>query len=98
MAIERPVVLIVEDDFLIRMDAVGMIEAAGFETLEAGDAEQAIAILTARPDIHVFTDIQMRGSMDGLKLAHFVRDRWPPIIILATSGHIRLEGRTCETC
>lgn len=93
VAIKRPVVLIVEDDFLIRMDAVEMIEAAGFDTLEAGDADEAIAILTARPDIHVvFTDIQMPGSMDGLKLAHFVRDRWPPIKILATSGRVRLEG------
>lgn len=92
-AIKRAVVLIVEDDFLIRMDAIEMIETAGFDTLEAADADQAIAILTARPDIHlVFTDIQMPGSMNGLKLAHFVRDRWPPIKLIATSGHIRPEG------
>ena len=90
---KRPVVLIVEDDVLIRMDAMEMIERAGFDTLEAAHAEQAIAILTTRPDIHVvFTDIQMPGSMDGLKLAHFIRDRWPPIKLIATSGHIRPEG------
>ena len=75
------------------MDAMEMIEAAGFDALEAADADEAIAILTNRPDIRVvFTDIQMPGSMDGLKLAHFVRDRWPPIQIIATSGHIRPEG------
>jgi CheY-like chemotaxis protein len=89
----RPVVLIVEDDLMIRMDAIEMIESAGFDTLEAANADEAIAILGARPEIHVvFTDIQMPGSMDGLKLAHFVRDRWPPIKIIATSGHRRVEG------
>ena len=69
-----------------------MLESAGFEVIQAGDADEAIAILSARSDIHVvFTDIQMPGSMDGLKLARFVRDRWPPIKIVATSGHVRLE-------
>ena len=89
----RPVVLIVEDEPLIRMDTMEMIERAGFDTLEAADADEAIAILTARPDIHVlFTDIQMPGSMDGLRLAHFVRERWPPIKIIATSAHLRVDG------
>src|SRR5258708_34375486 len=86
---KRPVVLIVEDEFLLRMDAVDMIAAAGFEVLEAGNADEAIEILEARRDITVvFTDIQMPGSMDGLKLARAVRGRWPPIKILATSGHV----------
>jgi CheY-like chemotaxis protein len=63
-----------------------------FEVIQAGNADEAIAILKARPDIHVvFTDIQMPGSMDGLKLARFVRDRWPPIKIVATSGHVPVE-------
>jgi CheY-like chemotaxis protein len=85
---KRPVVLIVEDELLIRMNAVEMVESAGFEVVEAGDADEAIAILHARPEIHVvFTDIQMPGSMDGLKLARFVRDRWPPIKLIATSGN-----------
>jgi CheY-like chemotaxis protein len=87
----RPVVLIVEDDFLLRMDAADMIKAAGFEVIEAGNADQAIDVLEARRDITVvFTDIQMPGSMDGLKLAHAVRGRWPPIKIIATSGHVRV--------
>jgi CheY-like chemotaxis protein len=85
----RPVVLIVEDEFLLRMDAVDMIEAAGFDALEAANADEAIAILESRLDITVvFTDIQMPGSMDGLKLARAVRGRWPPIKIIATSGQI----------
>jgi len=86
---KRPVVLIVEDEFLLRMDAAGIIAAAGFEVLEAGNADEAIEILEARRDITVvFTDIQMPGSMDGLKLARAVRGRWPPIKIVATSGRL----------
>jgi len=90
----RPVVLIVEDEFLLRMDAVDMIEAAGFEAVEAANADLAIEILEARSDITViFTDIQMPGSMDGLKLARAVRGRWPPIKIVATSGHVHVSER-----
>src|ERR1700736_985723 len=88
----RPVVLIVEDEFLLRMDAIDMIAAAGFETVEASNADEAIEILEARTDITVvFTDIQMPGSMDGLKLARAVRGRWPPIKIVATSGHVHVS-------
>jgi two-component system, response regulator PdtaR len=84
---KRPIVLIVEDEFLLRMSAVAMIEDAGFEVLQAGDADEAITMLESRSDIRlVFTDIQMPGSMDGLKLAAAVKGRWPPIKIIATSG------------
>ena len=86
---KRPVVLIVEDELLLRMNALDVIEAAGFEVVEAANADEAIEILEARRDIGVvFTDIQMPGSMDGLKLVRAVRGRWPPIKIVATSGHI----------
>jgi CheY-like chemotaxis protein len=92
MARLSPVVLIVEDEFLLRMDSAAMLESAGFEVIQAGDADEAISILSARSDIHVvFTDVQMPGSMDGLKLARFVRNRWPPIKIIATSGHAHVE-------
>ena len=85
----KPVVLVVEDEFLLRMDSVEILEDEGFEVIPAANADEAIAVLSARSDIHlVFTDIQMPGSMDGLKLARFVRNRWPPIKIVATSGHV----------
>ncbi len=88
---KRPVVLVVEDEAFIRINAVDMIQSAGFDVLEAHSADAAIAILEARDDIRVvFTDIQMPGSMDGLKLAHAVRGRWPPIEIIATSGHVNI--------
>jgi two-component system, response regulator PdtaR len=84
---KKPVVLIVEDEFLIRMDAVDMVRAAGFDVVEAENADEAILILERRSDITVvFTDIQMPGSMDGVKLAAAIRGRWPPIKIVATSG------------
>jgi CheY-like chemotaxis protein len=67
------------------------IEAAGFDVIEAADADEAITILELRSDIRlIFTDIHMPGSMDGTKLAHFVKNRWPPIKIIATSGHAKI--------
>jgi CheY-like chemotaxis protein len=87
---KRAVILIVEDELLIRLNAVEMIEEA-FEVVEAASADEAIAVLEGRLDITVvFTDIQMPGSMDGLKLAAAVRHRWPPIKIVATSGQVKL--------
>ena len=84
-----PVVLVVEDDYLIRLNAVELIENAGFDVIEATDADQAIEFLLARNDIRVvFTDVDMPGSMDGLKLAAAVRNRWPPIEIIVTSGKV----------
>jgi CheY-like chemotaxis protein len=85
------VVLIVEDEMLLRMRAAEMVEDAGFTSVEAVDADEAIAILEARSDIALlFTDIQMPGSMDGLRLAHSVRERWPPIKIILASGQLKL--------
>jgi two-component system, response regulator PdtaR len=90
-ASKRPVVLIVEDETLVRLNAIEMIEADGFDVIEATCADQAISILEQRSDIRlIFTDIDMPGSMDGLKLAHFVKGRWPPIKIIATSGHAKI--------
>ena len=83
-------VLIVEDDYLVRQNAVFLLEEAGFDTLEAACADEAIALLEARQDIRiVFTDINMPGSMDGLALAQAVRRRWPPVELVLTSGYAR---------
>jgi two-component system, response regulator PdtaR len=87
----RPHVLVVEDEFFSRLHAVNLVEAAGYKAIEASNADEAIAILESRKDIRiVFTDIDMPGSMDGLKLARAVRDRWPPIELILTSGHFDL--------
>ncbi|OYU91616.1 MAG: hypothetical protein CFE29_01680 [Bradyrhizobiaceae bacterium PARB1] len=85
----RKVVLVVEDEPILRMTAVDMVEDAGFEAVEAADATEAIRILERRLDIRiVFTDIDMPRGIDGMKLAALIRDRWPPIEIILTSGHI----------
>jgi CheY-like chemotaxis protein len=87
------VVLVVEDEMLLRMRAVDMVEDAGFTPVEAVDADEAVAILEARSDIALlFTDIQMPGSIDGLKLAHAVHKRWPPIKIILVSGQLKLAN------
>jgi two-component system, response regulator PdtaR len=92
-AAKRPVVLVVEDDLLIRLHATQIVEGAGFDVIEASNADEAIAILEVRSDITVlFTDIQMPGSMDGLKLAAAVKGRWPPIKIVATSGLVDVRS------
>jgi CheY-like chemotaxis protein len=87
------VVLVVEDEMLLRMRAVDMVEDAGFTSVEALDADEAVAILESRSDIALlFTDIQMPGSMDGLRLAHAVHERWPPIKIILVSGQLKLAN------
>jgi CheY-like chemotaxis protein len=84
---KRPVVLIVESEALIRMSAVHMVQDAGFSSLDVSNADDAIEVLEKRRDVRaVFTDINMTGSMDGLKLAHAIRGRWPPIHLIVTSG------------
>ncbi|CAM5467275.1 Sensor kinase CckA [Frigidibacter albus] len=88
----KPVVLVVEDSPIIRMGAVDLVLLAGYEALEARDADEAIRILESRADIDlVFTDVQMPGTMDGLKLSHYIRDRWPPVKLIVASGNAILE-------
>jgi two-component sensor histidine kinase/CheY-like chemotaxis protein len=85
----KPVVLIVEDEMMLRMRAVDIVEDAGFTPLEAVNADDALALLESRSDIELlFTDIQMPGSINGLKLAHAVHERWPSIKIILVSGQV----------
>jgi two-component system, response regulator PdtaR len=91
---QRIAVLVVEDEALIRMTIVNELEDAGFEVFEAAHAAAAIEILMANLSIRVmFTDIDMPGGMDGLKLATAVRDRWPPIKIIVTSGYQTIDTK-----
>jgi two-component sensor histidine kinase len=84
-------VLVVEDEMVLRMRAVDIVEDAGFTAVEAISADEALAILEARSDISLlFSDIQMPGTIDGLKLAHAVHDRWPGIKIILVSGQVKL--------
>ena len=89
---DRIKVLIVEDEPLVRMAIADHLSDAGYEAIEAGDADEAIRIIEATDGIRlIFTDVDMPGSMDGLKLAAAVANRWPPIRIIITSGHRLVE-------
>ncbi|WP_244479364.1 response regulator [Rhizobium sp. Leaf384] len=83
-------ILVVEDEILIRMDAVDYLSDEGFQVLEAGSADEALLVLESRGDIDfVFSDINMPGSLDGLALCRSVAERWPWIGVIITSGMMR---------
>lgn len=87
--VPTPIVLVVEDEMVLRMRAVDIVVDAGFVAVEAVGADEALQILESRDDISLlFTDIQMPGSIDGLRLAHATHRRWPHIKIILVSGQI----------
>jgi CheY-like chemotaxis protein len=82
-------ILLVEDEPLIRLGLASLVEEAGYDVIEAANAGEAIRMLEANRDVRlVVTDVDMPGGMDGVRLAHFVRDRWPPIHIIVISGKV----------
>jgi CheY-like chemotaxis protein len=86
------VVLIVQEELVIRMDVVEAFETGGFKIFEADTAENGIDFLQREPTIRVvFTDVDLPGTMDGLTLAHYVRHRWPPTILLVGSARAVLD-------
>ena len=88
----EPLVLVVEDEPLLRLNAVAMLEDAGYATLQAGSADTAIEQLEANDAIRaVFTDVDLPGGMNGIRLAAVIRDRWPPVGLIVTSGHVAVE-------
>lgn len=69
------------------MGAVDLVRSAGYVALDVANADEAIRVLESRDDIDlVFTDVQMPGTMDGVKLSHYIRDRWPPVKLIIASG------------
>jgi CheY-like chemotaxis protein len=82
-------ILVVEDEPLIRLGLASAVEDAGYAVIEAINADDAIRKLETEGDVRlVVTDVDMPGSMDGIRLAHYVRNRWPPIHLLVISGKI----------
>lgn len=89
----RAVILLVEDEPMVRLVGADLLEDAGFEVVEAADGDEALSILETRPDVRVlFTDINMPGSLDGLELARVVHERWPQVQLLVTSGRFQLRS------
>jgi CheY-like chemotaxis protein len=85
-------ILVVEDEPLIRLGLVSLVEEAGFAVAEAANADQAIRAIEANPDVRVvITDVDMPGGMDGVRLANFIRNRWPPIQLIVISGKVGVK-------
>ena len=80
-------ILIVEDELWLSLDISEALEDEGYDVITVANADDAIKVLESRNDVHtIFTDIDLPGSVDGLKLAAAVRDRWPPVNIIVTTG------------
>ena len=92
-----PSILIVEDEHQLRYDTMDFLEQAGFRTLEAANADEALLLLRRNAVDTLFTDIDMPGSIDGLELVKAVRSLWPATRIIVTSGLVRLSHRDFET-
>ncbi len=85
-------VLIVEDEPLIRLGLATAVEEAGYDVVEAANASEALRRLEADQDIRLLlTDVDMPGGMDGIALAHCVRDRWPPVRLIVISGKVGVK-------
>jgi CheY-like chemotaxis protein len=87
---EAPVVLLVEDEALIRLVACDTLAEAGFRTIEACSGDEALTLLEAKPNaVALVTDVKMPGSLDGFGLAHLVASRWPEMGIVVVSSVAR---------
>jgi len=87
--LNRPVVLLVEDELLVRLTQVEILREAEFWVVEAQDADEAFDLLKKRTDINVvLTDVNMPGSIDGFEFARLVRQGWPDVGVLVISGKV----------
>jgi CheY-like chemotaxis protein len=85
--LNQPVVLLVEDEFLVRQTLVDILREAEFWVVEAQDADEAFELLRSRADVAaVLTDVKMPGSMNGFEFAHLVRQGWPEVGVVVISG------------
>lgn len=98
--LRRPRVLVVEDEALVRLDLARALSESGFDVIEVGNADDALAVLSASTEVAVMiTDVELFGSVDGVNLAWAVRRRWPPIHIIVVSGRHRVwELELPERC
>jgi CheY-like chemotaxis protein len=91
-----PVVLVVEDDVLLRLVTADSLREAGFEVLEAANSAEAVQVLDCIPVDALFSDIDMPGKMDGLAVAQWMRQRRLDTKIILTSGVARALGGAGE--
>ena len=87
MSVDRPLVLVVDDEAFIRIMLVDLLEDAGMDVVEAGTADEALQVLEQAPGVRVvLTDVEMPGRLNGIDLACVARERWPHIDLLVMSG------------
>ena len=90
--VNDPVVVVVDDEAVLRLHAADLLESAGYRVVEAADATTALTILEERQDVRLlFTDVQMPGPIDGMDLAREVHQRWPDVMLVVTSGDLDLH-------
>ena len=81
-------ILVVEDDLIVRMTIAEYLRDEGYDVIEAGTADEALAVLQKGTHVDVvFTDVRMPGSIDGCELARQVRVHWPNLPVILTSGY-----------
>ena len=84
-----PLVLVVEDEFLLRDVTAEYLVDCGFSVLQAANADEAVGLLQSNREVGaVFSDVQMPGSMNGLGLAHWITETLPEVKVLLTSGQV----------
>lgn len=89
---KSPIVLVAEDEAMVRQLSVDELEYAGYRVIEAADAGQALAILEAGVRVDVlFTDVNMPGEIDGMGLVRVVHQRWPDVGLIVTSGQVEID-------
>jgi CheY-like chemotaxis protein len=94
-----PIVLVVEDDVLVRNVVAAYLRECGFDVIEANGADEAIRVLQAGVQVDIlFSDIQMPGSMDGFGLAQWVRRERPWLKVILTSGAARTAKDAGDLC
>lgn len=85
-------IMVVEDEPLIRLGLVSAIEEAGYVVVEAANADEALRRLETDSGVRlILTDVDMPGSMDGIRLSHYVRSKWPPIQLIVISGKVGVK-------
>jgi len=96
----RPRILVVDDDPLLRLTAALLLEEAGHDVVEAASGDEAYALIEAESGrfTHLFTDVQMPGILDGLRLARLVSTFYPEVTVVVTSGDASLDDDVQEHC
>ena len=88
-------ILVVEDEILIRQMLSENLREAGFQVMEAYNADEALSLLHATLPLLIISDVKMPGSVDGLGLLALVKIDHPDLPVIITSGHVQPSQAIC---